>query len=103
MKISNIKRKLYFLPLLASFSAFSAVDIDQDNDGIVDDTAYETNLLTNANFNDELLNWTVSYLYSATLENRFEIDDLLVTTKSDSRGGLGYIEQELSFAELGFS
>ncbi|MGS0826457.1 PKD domain-containing protein, partial [Shewanella sp. 0m-8] len=63
----------------------------------------DRNLLANNSFLKRQTDWTFSYLYSVTLENRLGIDDLLVTTKSDSRGGLGYIEQELSFAELGFS
>ncbi|WP_158966998.1 VCBS repeat-containing protein [Paraglaciecola sp. L3A3] len=95
-----------FLALVFSLSmSFSllAFNLDSNDDGIVDESGTELNIITNSFFSNNIEGWYLSGLYPYLLKNRAEVDDLMVGTRNDSRGGSGYISQEVNLFDLGFS
>jgi hypothetical protein len=94
---------LIFSILCALGFNVQAIDIDVNNNGVVDESYQETNVLLNANFDDGFDNWTMDGVTLTEYTNQNDLESLMLTSEYPSSYSNGYIEQSLELSELGFS
>ncbi|WP_152996523.1 hypothetical protein, partial [Pseudoalteromonas sp. XI10] len=91
MKYSTLLCGLLPTFLCLSTSVFALEDVDHNDDGIVDQNHYKTNLLSNSSFIGNE-NWTQSGLEQPTHTNRNGITEQMLATSYSYSAQSGYAE-----------
>ncbi|KHT54723.1 hypothetical protein RJ41_05640, partial [Alteromonas marina] len=103
MKLYKIITKSLFVAAFLSQSASANTDIDLNDDGLVDEEHYSTNLLSNADFTQSGESWTTSGLVHITGKNRNNVDSTMLASAYDYNSREGTASQVVTLASLGFS
>ena len=99
----RIITKCFLLFLLLSTNVYSDTDIDSDDNGLVDEGSYTTNLLVNGDFTQSGESWTTSSSIFITTENKDNFDSTMVAIPYSNTTKLGTATQIVTLASLGFS
>ena len=103
MKLNKKIIKSLFVAAFVSQSASANTDIDLNDDGLVDEEHYSTNLLLNADFTQSGESWEVSDLEFHLLESRNGAESTMLGSTNSHRVSYGSATQVITLADAGFS
>ncbi|AMJ99775.1 hypothetical protein AVL55_17405 [Alteromonas macleodii] len=102
MKPLKIITKCFFLYLLLSSYTHANTDIDLDDDGLVDEGSYTTNVLVNGDFTQSEAFWDVTGLQFHYLESRSGAESTMLGSNSGYTPTTGSATQVVTMASVGW-
>lgn len=103
MKLHKKIIKSLFFAAFLSQSANANTDIDLNEDGLVDEEHYSTNLLLNADFTQSGESWTTAGLEYITAENKSNVSSTILASAYRDKSMEGTATQVVALASIGFS
>jgi hypothetical protein len=102
VKPLKIITKCFFLYLFLSSCTHAYTDIDLDDDGLVDEGSYTTNVLANGDFTQSEASWDVKGLQFHSLEARSGAESTMLGSNSSYSATTGSATQVVTMASIGF-